>query len=652
MLPGSTETFAFDLQLERLLLAQEGSAPALTARELSDMAHSTEVALPHYQNELAQINSATFAYLNDTQKEALIHQIQRIETVITLQQCLDNLYQLDNVNNVETRRNRKQTLKTQEIQCTNYQRQLLGINEFFPDSNPADSPVKFFGIPIGQWLAKQLEIIANATPDILNNWLSQLNRWRLYWVWAGGLLPTVLQALPGDFYGNTNAQQTLSAPAQGLGYLSWILYYTRFALNSFVLLKHTVSDQWLPEKYQWLSPEERQMRWQDRFKTQWDQRKYTMLNDLAWSNVNLVCFFWLVGTGTLAYSGNALVAGLILFDITLKLFQIGEESTKYNRANEALKAKIADSEKALYELETCLQTIKIKKRRGIALSEADTNNEQINQAAFAEEFSRLKDLKKLKKSANSAWRIKNFGLINDLVYSSSLLVGWTLGNVLFPTAWAGPATMMALGMAGGIFCFVMTVAYHAINGGLEIHKTKQTIAENKATIADLKADFINADRNNEKFPDDKARENFRKSLFLEIKTLEATNCHQRQMIRHQGWKLLRGVVIDAMIPAVVFASLIFLPTGIGFGVLAAACALMYLSKFLLSKLEPVAEKAPDTINESEYEAFKAQLLTPPAVTVSGKGMFSGSRPAIEPPLRDEDSNDSSIDPADPSVSRA
>ena len=56
--------------------------------------------------------------------------------------------------------------------------------------------------------------------------------------------------------------------------------------------------------------------------------------------------------------------------------------------------------------------------------------------------------------------------------------------------------------------------------------------------------------------------------------------------------------------------------------------------------------------ESEYEAFKAQLLTPPAVTVSGKGMFSGSRPAIEPPLRDEDSNDSSIDPADPSVSRA
>ena len=284
----------------------------------------------------------------------------------------------------------------------------------------------------------------------------------------------------------------------------------------------------------------------------------------------MVC---VVGSKTRINAGNILVAALLLFDTVLTTWRFLEESTEYNRSNESLKKNLSDLETKSKDLTQWLNENK---------DETAEREQKEQQLALAK--NQWRELDNLRKKADTQWRYKKYALINDLVYATGLMCGWSLLNNLFFN--------IGTPLAGGIFLFVLTVAYHAVTSTLEIAKTLGTKKENNDRINEILTDF-------KSLPDDS---NYKKYLYLEIESLKTDNKYRQEMIRFQIWKLLRSTVIDALIPVIVFASLVFFPTGVGVGILAAACALMLLSKVILNHFEPKAEKAPE-FSEEKYKAF-------------------------------------------------
>lgn len=658
-----------------MLLENQGAVKKLSATELNAIRNSNAIFLTHYQNELSRMYPDTFEFANEEKKEQLRYQLQNTLRVLTIQQS---------INKMDKRLDSERKLDAEIAQCENYQRQLKGQPPIegappahaLPVINAAESPVKYLGLVLARWLAK---LVSDDNIEAGINKLTQANQLRLYRVWENGFLMSFLQAMPTDFFNNSQAQSNLKAPDTALGYVSWILYYLRFGLNLFLLIKHSLPCCLLNEN----DPEKKVPAW-DRANAQWQQRKFALLNDAAWGTVNLVGFFWLVSSTSLVYANNLLIVGLLLIDIVLTCWRFFEEQRQFNHTKKILDTKIADLDDSIQKLNHKLATIGEQIKRGIrinaGLNLAVQNKELTEQLAAARR--QRDDLEQLLKTTDANWKLKRTSIINDLTYSCGLLVGWTLiGSVFFPPVAAAAiaqSTLMAMGLAGGVFCFVLTVTYQAIACYLEVTKIRNTMKENTVQLNKLQAEFddlnarINAQtpyelcmgppstpvdnnklyveffadsiyysvkdpRNNkvvngiiptktinsslttpltidklrphlakilDKIPttahDNRVQtETQRKHLYLEIKSLEAANRHQKRMISHQKLKLLRSTIIDALIPAVIFATLVFLPTGIGIGILAAALALMVISKLILNRFEPKPEPKPK-FNETEY----------------------------------------------------
>ena len=79
------------------------------------------------------------------------------------------------------------------------------------------------------------------------------------------------------------------------------------------------------------------------------------------------------------------------------------------------------------------------------------------------------------------------------------------------------------------------------------------------------------------------------------------------MIRYQKMKLVRSVLVDALVPSLVFAGFVFMPLGVGLAVVAAGFALMIVSHYILKRYEPKAGKLP-SFDEHDYTAFEQRLL--------------------------------------------
>ena len=423
------------------------------------------------------------------------------------------MYEHDNLNGEDSKVHAEELARKIHY-CKEYQKILK--TPLDQGQNPADSPCNYLGYTVAR--------VALET----KGFLSDFNKWRLYWVWGGGLLTTAMGAITDDFFNHAQARQTVHIPDEGLGHISWILYFARAAINVFFIFKHTINGSWL-------SPEERALTWQQRLSTQWNQYKYALANDVVWGAVNLVCFFWLAGSGALGYAGNALISLLVMYDMGLKYLEIREEQKKFEREQAAL-------DEAIAALRGKHQNLK---------SSEEKNQKEAMDAAQRQ----IAELEAVKHSALAAWEEKKHGLKQDLAYSASLVGGWTVSAVLFPVAWAAPSVMMSLGLVGAVFCFVTTVMYHFGLAYREISKINRMIAENGAQVAAS----INGD------------------------VLTQENHYLQQCLTYQYKKLARATLIDAMIPLVVFTSLVFLPSGIGLGVLGAALLIMVLSKLLIKE---------------------------------------------------------------------
>lgn len=439
-----------------------------------------------------------------------------------------------------------------------------GTIEFLESSYAYDGkPAGYTGLIAGKWLAERIiEVIDNTVKPIIE-WMTAINDKRLYWVWGGGLLRTVLSLLPEDFYNTKNASNVAGAPSRYTGYMSWTLYFARFALNSILLIKDTFHPD--------LTDEEKKrgnLAYWDRFKTQWNIRKFTLLNDSIWGIANMVCFFWLHGSG-----GDALTLALLVFDLFIALWDFEENKTKYNKK---IDAYIKDIKQLKSELDTAIQN-------------SDKNTE--SQIRL-----KIKALEKEKVTCQRNWEHTKIGLISSVAYALGLIISFAILTTPFMPIPA--ATLIIVGVVGAVLCFALTVISNAIRSGLEIRGASLSAKEAKNEFIDKIDDFKRLIANNPSL-DDKEKI----LLFMEIKQLMAQTEHQKQMVIYHSMHLVRSIIMQSLIPALMFVSLVFLPLGIGFAVLGAAIVVALVSNLIIEKRFKPKDVEFSEFDNKEFNTF-------------------------------------------------
>lgn len=552
---------------------------------------SLSTSLSLYSARLAQTNSASFKFLTDAERAAKEQELLFTFYLLATQFRLDE---------AEHRRQSHGERLAQIHQCT---RLIYSLRQSASKDTPAaqqqaaiddsEKTLKYLGLTIiGPEVAKRVAEMASAKSSTTVHWMSEFNSRRLYWVWGGGLLTSVISMLPDGFGDKLQGETVLAAPSPALGYISWILYYARMGISLGLLLKHTIAGPWM-------SKEERKIPAFERFKTQWDKRKFSILNDAVWATVNLVTFFWLTGNGMLGYYGNVLTAGLLLFDVCMNVWRLLEEQTRH----------AAQLQKYNNDI--------LKLQARIAAAQEDSDEKKSLEA-------QLKNLAAVRKEFEREGKYKHYSAINDLVYSVSLFAAFAVVCCLFvPPAIIPAATSLLLGVVGAGICFTLTVAYSIASTAIEIAKfrsKKQAIYEEAENLLQAFKDCTDP--------------NTKKLLYLDIKQALAESAYQEKLAQFQKIKLIRGIFIDAFMPPIILASLLFLPLGAGLGVIAAAIAIGIISYFIVNRLEPKAEQLP-SFSETAYKTFESAPSLE-ILTAKKPGFFSETTPK---PGRDTDSTE-------------
>ncbi len=580
--------------------------------------------LDYYLSIIERIDPVQFPYMNEEQKDETLRNLRVTFLLLLTQKQYEINYQ---------KTENSKTYTSQISKC----HQLIDALQYgkvckekkikpSPDQGYATegNPVKYLAIFFGQWFAEKMVDFMDRKTKTIKDHMGSFNEKRLYWVWGGGLIKTFLELIPPDFWNVDQGKQTIRMPDPYTGTLSWSLYYFRFALNFSLLLKHTIEGPWMT------SDAEKSTPWQKRFLTQWDQRKFSLLNDFIWATGNALCFFWLYGPGAMGAWGDALTLALLVFDISLAVWEFAEEQTKYNKEMLDYENNITLLELQLEEAKKVAETaeeytLEIRKYQSqldaleksqeqYLVQEPTENTEEIQtyennikilklqlaeKAAEAEarkirEYqTQLNALKRAQKHCQREWEHKKRILTVNVSYAVGLMLAFFLLAAPFLPALA------AAGPAGAVLCFALTVICNAIKGGMEIHKTKQAVKETKEDIKSKIAEFKSLIKENPDMDD-----NEKKLLFLEIKKLMAESEYQQKMVNLQTAHLIRSIIFETLVPAIILVNLVFLPMGPAFwGVLAAVIGLAFLTNFIIDKVFTPEKEALKPFNAKEYETF-------------------------------------------------
>lgn len=528
--------------------------------------------LSFHLNILAETDEVLFPFMQQDKKESLLRELQVTYLLLLAQKRHEQTHQ------------KTENLKTYDAKIKQCQHLIdaLIYKKICEAQNIEESPEYGYGtdghpeqylfIELGQWFAEKIESIASRKTKSIKDAMGWFNEKRLYWVWGGGLLKTFFDYLvPLDFFNAKEANQAVRAPDPYTGALSWGLYYFRGALNLSLLLKHTINGPWMSE-------EESQTPWTERFLTQWDQRKFTLLNDFVWATGNCLCYFLLTGKGALGTWGDALTIGLLAFDICLACWDFEEQRTKYiNEMNNFDK-----------EIQTVKELIKNH--------ESDPDADETDKKRLREFYLQLQALEKAKMHCKRDWDYQGITLTTNIAYAVGLMLAFALLAVPFLPV-TGPL-LVAFAVTGTVLCFAFTVINNAVKGGMEIYKAYESKKEAQEDYKNKLFLFHELLSNNPNLDD-----NEKKLLFLEIKQTMAETEYQQQMIKFQIIHLIRSLILEAFLPAVIFVNLVFLPTGVGLALIGAAIGLAFLTNYLINQFFTPEKEVLKEFDEKEYLAF-------------------------------------------------
>jgi hypothetical protein len=581
--------------------------------------HGADLLVPlnFYLDSLNDVEPVFFPYMTEVQ----LKETQRTLQVTYLFLLAEQKYELAHQKKENSNRYNETILQCEhfidELKCHLHCRKQNIIPSPEQGLLSAEKPTAYLGLAAGNLLAESMVKVASgsATKTMMNQ-MEWVNDKRLYWVWASSVLKSILTNFPFDFLPVDpnrvdKAATLISQPDLYSGTMSWGLYYFRFALNLGLLLKHTLSGPWMSKV------EEREP-WTERFCTQWDQRKFVLLNDFVWATGNLACFFWLYGKGALGTWGDVLTLGLLVFDIGLAMWDFEEQQTRYKKQmldydetitqleqkKELLINHLNNTKEALQQqldrlnIELDME-VKQKKKRQIR-AEINTIEQQLkdyeeqkNEAALFELNTALAALKRARTQCDREWSIQVQHLTINKTYALGLMLSFAILAVPFLPV--GGPLIAAMTVVGALLCFSFSIISDAVKGRVGLQKT-QTTQRNlqalyKEKIIQFKELTVDVDPNAKKL------------LFLEITKLLVENEHQEKTLKLQTIHLVHTILIESLIPPLVLLSFVFLPLGAGLGVLAAAVALAAVSHLLIDALIKVEKGEINAFDEKEYQAF-------------------------------------------------
>ncbi|KTD49297.1 hypothetical protein [Legionella quateirensis] len=529
--------------------------------------------LGYFLSMLENTDEVMFLFMSQEKKDVLLRDLQVTYLLLLAQKRHEQTHQkTENLKSYDASIAKCQQL----IDALNYQK-VCEEQHIVPSPEHGYAtdgyPIKYAFIELGQWFGEKIEEIANRQTKTIKEAMGWFNEKRLYWVWGGGLLKTVLDLLPPDFFNVTDAAKQVKAPDPYTGAISWGLYYFRGSLNLFLLLKHTIQGPWM-------SKEESDTPWTERFLTQWSQRKFTLLNDFVWATGNCLCYFVLTGKGALGTWGDFLTLALLAFDIGLAVWEFEEKRTEFFK-----------------EMQNYDREIEVVKEL-IKKIEDDPDADETDKKRLKECYLQLQSLEKAKRQCQKDWDYQNIGLATNISYAVGLMLAFALVALPFLPI-TGPL-LIALSVTGTVLCFAFTVINNAVKGGIEIYKAYESKKEALQDYKTKLAEFHELMLNNPDLDD-----NEKKLLFLEIKKTLAETEYQKQMILFQTMHLVRSLIMETFIPAIIFVNLVFLPLGIGFALIGAAIVLAVCTNLLINKLFTPEKMAIKEFDEQEYKAFCA-----------------------------------------------
>lgn len=547
--------------------------------------------LTYYLTLLEKTNRVTFLYMNAEQKELTLRNLQITYLLLLAQtQAEKNQGKKDNVKTYQDHiQHCSMLIDALLLPKACKDKEQLATPEL--DQTSDGHPVSYLGIPLGQFIANKIVAVADRKTKTIEDAMGWFNEKRLYWVWGSGLLKTILSLIPEDFYNSGSANQTLHLPDPYTGCISWGLYYFRFALNLGLLLKHTITGPWM-------SAEERNApaAWTDRFITQWEQRKFALLNDLVWATGNIVCFFILNSKKGLGPWGDLLTAGLLVFDITLAAWDFAEQETQHN--------------KELLEFDANIKRLQTM----IAIATSDQESDKEDCPKIAELRLQIAALEQAKLQAEKNWTLKKLVLINTTAYTVGLMLSFILLTMPFLPLSSG--ALLIIGTAGAVLCFALSVIYNAVKNGLEVYKAYFSAQDAQQAYL-LKIEVFKSLLISNPNLDDPSK----KLLFLEIKGLLADSEYQRGLMVLNTMHLIRSVIFESVVPAIIFTTLVFFPMGVSLAMIGGVLALALGTNILINRLFTPKKGEVTELDETEYKAFCDHLESDKKLTNRGPTFF-------------------------------
>ncbi len=247
---------------------------------------------------------------------------------------------------------------------------------------------------------------------------------------------------------------------------------------------------------------------QKRLSAQLDYYKFDLLNDYVWATGNLACFFWLYGSKD--YSGGVVTIFLLLMDASLAVWGYMEQRNQYDKDMVRLDGFIA------------------------ALTDPQEH----------------KKLNYIRRQCKLEWDYKLYGLIADILYAVTLMLSFSmLYPFLVPTAvialatsWSmGLITVASMGFTGTALCFSLNAFFAAARQVIDICKSVEL------------ANYAVQDH-------DGSNETF------DIELHAGEHHYHEKIIEFKKANLARSVVVDLMVPPLVFCALVYMPLGVGVSV--------------------------------------------------------------------------------------
>ncbi len=392
----------------------------------------------------------------------------------------------------------------------------------------------------------------------MRKWLTELNWYRLYWIWVGGgggLLSGLLDALKQD-----KASKRLETPASGLAVISYSLYFTRLAFHLLMMFKHLVPGPWMSESEKLLIPP------MERLTNEWHKCKFVMINDIVWGAINLATANWLL-TGVTHHAkllgawGGLLNVVLMSVDIAVSIWQLREEESQYKQQKEALTLTLENLKQRLQIEKDAQELAKLERQQRMAKEQLEILTE------------------------NWQYRRQTLVMARNIAVAfvpAMILLCASLFPPLIPIFALSQVALNAMVISGGVAATGLTLfqTWHSYQTKINQLNTKlDKLAKKESEILTERNELLAQSSRTE----DEAKRLKQLTLVLQKVQLDA-NYHQKMINYHRASQVF-SMISQVVFPAIVMGAL-FAPPPVAVAIIVVAVVLLAVAKITINHYKP------------------------------------------------------------------